>query len=553
MLSPCECTVSSNLYHSTIVAGDIEERHYNLQVQVENLPETCTDQQLVVVGWLVEDVVQDMEEKMPEYQGEDWITSLCPLPEKSVDAVRSRILSAKTSLRRALGKRRSSTYTYDGSGRCRRCSDPEDRRRHRDLGSFGVDAKINVESTVTEAESSSPQQPASTTQETAKTDHSFGVTEAASSSLHRSTLLALSTDLTSSISAQDSKLVENSSVYGRRGGFFIQLVENYLSQSSTECEFVEAATNDKAVAETSSVIAEETLDMVLDMASNYQGNQDITTIVDAARDAHEEVMLASESAAGAATTTESSCSDAQRVRDDSWKQKLLGRAQDSADEAAQHAAAARDGLFRLREAENDMKVLTAVLEYDIGSGEMEKELMEEGQSLVEKIDEVVDEIKQVDSNISQATDESLLQSLGMSRDTLVEEGEQLEKLLQTNQDILTVQTDLKKEIFEEEVRPDFNLEDPLHFMLVSFGEEKKSHASWDIASETTSSNEEWFRKFGNLVVDVIPRTLMLVFNTTSGGCITEDTVLQVTINLTEVPIWETNNPATCFMNALVPP
>lgn len=48
--------------------GVIEERHYNIDVKVLNLPETCSDEQLVVVGWLVEDVIEDMEEGMPEYQ-----------------------------------------------------------------------------------------------------------------------------------------------------------------------------------------------------------------------------------------------------------------------------------------------------------------------------------------------------------------------------------------------------------------------------------------------------------------------------------------------------
>lgn len=48
--------------------GVIEERHYNINVEVLNLPETCTDEQLVVVGWLIEDTVEDMEEMMPEYQ-----------------------------------------------------------------------------------------------------------------------------------------------------------------------------------------------------------------------------------------------------------------------------------------------------------------------------------------------------------------------------------------------------------------------------------------------------------------------------------------------------
>lgn len=46
---------------------------------------------------------------------------MCPLPKATdVEDVRSRILSEKATLQRGLARRK--TYTYSGSGRCRRCS-----------------------------------------------------------------------------------------------------------------------------------------------------------------------------------------------------------------------------------------------------------------------------------------------------------------------------------------------------------------------------------------------------------------------------------------------
>jgi hypothetical protein len=48
--------------------GTLMKRHYNIDVDVYDLPETCSPEQLIVVGWLIEDAVQDMEEMAPEYK-----------------------------------------------------------------------------------------------------------------------------------------------------------------------------------------------------------------------------------------------------------------------------------------------------------------------------------------------------------------------------------------------------------------------------------------------------------------------------------------------------
>lgn len=45
-----------------------EDKFYDIDVDVSYLPETCTPEQLVVIGWLIEDAIQDMEEHQPEYE-----------------------------------------------------------------------------------------------------------------------------------------------------------------------------------------------------------------------------------------------------------------------------------------------------------------------------------------------------------------------------------------------------------------------------------------------------------------------------------------------------
>jgi hypothetical protein len=57
--------------------GRLENRHYNIDVDVDYLPETCTDEQLVVIGWLIEDAIQDMEEMAPKYQVRSFENRTC--------------------------------------------------------------------------------------------------------------------------------------------------------------------------------------------------------------------------------------------------------------------------------------------------------------------------------------------------------------------------------------------------------------------------------------------------------------------------------------------
>jgi len=88
-----------------------EIQFYNLEIEVLDLPEGCMDDDMITIGLLVQDAVDEVEDRMPQYEGEKSVTLICPFPEQ-VDK------------RRALTLRRAARfYKYDGVGRvCRRCN-----------------------------------------------------------------------------------------------------------------------------------------------------------------------------------------------------------------------------------------------------------------------------------------------------------------------------------------------------------------------------------------------------------------------------------------------
>jgi len=58
--------------------------------------------------------------------------------------------------------------------------------------------------------------------------------------------------------------------------------------------------------------------------------------------------------------------------------------------------------------------------------------------------------------------------------------------------------------------------------------------NWDPQDEAAGSKEEWFQKFGDIIVKEVPCQLKLVYNTSTGGCIKEDAELSVMVVVTEL-------------------
>ena len=99
--------------------------YYEVEIQLDKVPDACTPEDVEVIGMLVQDCVDAVEEDIPDYENEFMDTKLCP--EKTTVKGRRR---AQASLRLDDTHRRLGLYSYRGGGTCRRCQpDTIDRRR----------------------------------------------------------------------------------------------------------------------------------------------------------------------------------------------------------------------------------------------------------------------------------------------------------------------------------------------------------------------------------------------------------------------------------------
>jgi hypothetical protein len=111
---------------------------------------------------------------------------------------------------------------------------------------------------------------------------------------------------------------------------------------------------------------------------------------------------------------------------------------------------------------------------------------------------------------------------------------------------LSEQLEIKKLVVEEETHPNYHYKSFRQMVLRIFGSEKEVAANWDIEAAEQTDEEQWWSDFGHSCVEEIPRRLMFAFNITSGGCIAENSTLEVIVVLTEVPKWETLGTADCI-------
>lgn len=326
-----------------------------------------------------------------------------------------------------------------------------------------------------------------------------------------------------------------------------------MGESSVECASLTEAMNSKALAIESAMDADDVLANITAMATSYTGSMNVQNITDFARDAHQETTDASIAAGLATDQTESLCQTGHWASTVEKRDQFFMLAHQAADSVAVHAAEAKNGLAILIAAYNDMKRLTALIKYD-GTEKVaiEQELFVLGEELVGKIEKVELQIEDLENAMDLTKDEMDLLNLGRTRDTLVTEQVSLEDLQLTNEEILNEQLDIKQAFFEEEILPDWSREEPLQFIAKSYGQEKKSATNWNRANEPTGSKEEWFGKFGNLVLEEVPHRLTMAFNITTGGCIEHNTTLLVTVNLTEVPFWSTFHPGACIESTMTP-
>lgn len=138
----CSCVISSkdadnlgrHLQDNDFVCPFAQEErlYYNIDIYIEGLADNCVDYDLIGIGGILQNLVNQVEEEIPEYKDtEKMETIVCPIPlEEDIDRRRRRLEANQQQTKPRKKKRRGrKRYTYKGSGRCRRCKANNSDRR----------------------------------------------------------------------------------------------------------------------------------------------------------------------------------------------------------------------------------------------------------------------------------------------------------------------------------------------------------------------------------------------------------------------------------------
>lgn len=113
--------------NSGVVCVNPEELFYNIFFTLNDPKDlataNCTDDDYVIMGLLIQDIVKQIDEDFPKYTNEFIDTSVCAVPAWSFGE--SSKNSGNRTLLEKVGEwthRRLGSYTYAAGGRCRRCT-----------------------------------------------------------------------------------------------------------------------------------------------------------------------------------------------------------------------------------------------------------------------------------------------------------------------------------------------------------------------------------------------------------------------------------------------
>ena len=103
-----------------------EKLYYNMNITIESVGEGCEEYDLFLnAGDMLQEIVDEIEEQIPENEYETMETTVCPIP---IIELARRSLRFTTS-NRLLASRKKGRYTYKAGGRCRRCRKKNNDRR----------------------------------------------------------------------------------------------------------------------------------------------------------------------------------------------------------------------------------------------------------------------------------------------------------------------------------------------------------------------------------------------------------------------------------------
>lgn len=623
----------------------IEVQFYDVAIEISPLPDACSEQDLISIGFLIQDVILEVEHRMPEYKEEYMTTDVCAKPEavgREEDPLAD-VRHLETTVEKKKQRKKRGRYRWSkGRGRCKRCkknnkdrllresevcanADSAKQQKDRvatDLAETtkilsGIDAKARIldngeaddilkeaqdtldecmkaNEAVTQAAIRAKRlcRKASKLRPTSKKmkkyeRRSLGLLKLASnavktansridqirkyqrdmnllyasflespypsptpSSIPTTSPSQSSSDRPSHAPSYES-LIEPASISVKDE--YIDRLSSNLESSNTGCEQVKKAMVQKTLAEEAVLVADEIYDEVLELALLYPDNADVILIKEKATAAHSKVKQEGAAAAAAAELASHFCDQVQRRLEESDFESLV---QEETSAATEATLLARVALSGEKQARDEMEELVSLIEFDPVLSEIEGTTEEDEAVLKDHLAAVEAEILEVDSQIKalpKAAPATKVAALDNKLESLMEEENQIEEALVNEEQFRLSQSALVKDEFYESVAPDFVATPPLEYVLRSSlsGTNLTVEINWDPLDEVSGSKEEWFRRYGDMIVVDIPKRLFKAYNTTTGGCIEEDSDLIVVVLLNELEtVWESSDPLQCSLDLL---
>jgi hypothetical protein len=284
--------------------------------------------------------------------------------------------------------------------------------------------------------------------------------------------------------------------------FLNRLTQNLVT-SNTACEQVKQAMIQKTIAEETVAQGEKIYDQVMSLSLGLEGNADIEKIKREAEIAHLQVANEAAKACAAADLASQLC----RASQNRALRGLTEEEEDLVQQEVQVATTAvvesRYALSQEKTSRDDIEEIVALIEFDPAMSELEAAIKEDEKILIEHQTAVKTEISLVDSQIQASPNTTTkVVPLELKKASLVKEEQQIEGALLNEEQFRISQSALKKDEYYSSVAPDFNVSPPLQYILRSNQIDNivTVEKNWDEQDAKSGSKEEWFRRFGDMLV-----------------------------------------------------
>jgi hypothetical protein len=555
----------------------------------------CSELQLTTLGFLIQDIVDEVEGIMPEYKNEYIRTILCPLPKAEDDKGRRKLLldskvqneNIFDSSQRDLTVQRK-RYTFKARGTCRRC---KNRTTSRQLAvSFtamdvctetkealhikmhterSCDAAVDMLVTVTElawiydnesarfieigdetiAECHRATRSASTAAREAVTLCEKALSESSAFNMRHvmkkvqqakkatKDSASLATEALRQIENAKNQLEDSKIHVGSFTPSNRKLGSSHEWDDTTVndvCNQVNVAKAGHTSAENMLETAKRIIEEMKAMSKDSMHYKDVQKILKEAQKCCDDIEKEKENVFKEVEKVQEQCDKAREKPKDA--PKMMKEAVKKTEEATKKLLKAHAEMLELKAEQERLEELARIIGFEPVLSKLTETVKQDTDKAKEKITEIEDEITKIDAEIKEIpelTEAERLKQLEEEKNALQAENDELKRIALANEEFLSRQALVEEDLYRATLtRPSENNTPLLQVLFASCNGQTKGAINLNPYTQTRTL-AEWLTKFGALLIDEIPRRLPRVYNSTNNGCI-DGPNFCVIVNITEV-------------------